>query len=71
MTTVINSAFGTGVPGVRHILEVDTGTRVNAPRIGEVVVASGKDSDGRMVVVPGPLETVSIGPPAIFRGPHN
>ncbi|MBV9578851.1 MAG: hypothetical protein JO057_09700 [Chloroflexi bacterium] len=55
---------------VQYVLEVKSGTRVNQPRIGEVVVASGKDSDGRTVAIPRPLATVSVGPPAIFRGPQ-
>ena len=70
LTTVVELPVGLGVPSVQYILEVDTGSRVNTPRIGAVVAASGDGSDERRVVLPGPLETVSIGPPAIFRGPH-
>jgi hypothetical protein len=70
LTTVVELPVGLGVPSVQYILEVDTGTRVNAPRIGEVVAASGDGNDERRVVLPGPLETVSAGSPAIFRGPY-
>lgn len=60
-----------GAPAiVRHTLEVDGGTQVNKPRVGEVVVASGRDSDGRLLAIPGKLDTVSVGPPTIFRGPY-
>jgi len=55
---------------VHYVLEVETGTRVNKLRIGEIVVASGKDSAGRVVVPSGPLETVSVGTSAVFRGPY-
>jgi hypothetical protein len=59
-----------GATSVHYVLEVDTGARVNPLFIGEVVVATGKNSDGKTVDLPAPLETASVGPPAIFRGPY-
>ncbi len=70
LITFIDLPIGGASSSVHYTLEVDKGTQVNTPRVGEVVVASGKDSDGRLVVPSGKLETVSVGPPAIFRGPY-
>ena len=67
LLTFIDPPVGGPATG-RFILEVDSGTQVNKPRVGEVVVASGKDSDGRLVAIPGKLETLSVGPPTVFRG---
>jgi hypothetical protein len=69
LLTFIDLPIG-GPPSIRYTLQVDKGTQVNKPRVGEVVVASGKDSDGRLVALPGKLETVSLGPPVIFQGPY-
>jgi hypothetical protein len=69
LTLAIDLPVG-GVSSVTYTLEVNNGTQINAPRVGEVVVASGKDSEGRQVVPPVKLETVSVGPPAVFRGSH-
>jgi hypothetical protein len=55
--------------GVHYYLQVDGGTRVNLLRMGEVVTASGKDPENRLVAPAEPLETVSVGTPALFRGP--
>ncbi len=59
-----------GVSSITYTLEVNNGKQINAPRVGERVVATGKDSDGRQVVPPVRLDTVSVGPPAVFRGSH-
>jgi hypothetical protein len=67
-TGVLTLVFFTGK--VRYSLEAGDGRRVNQLRVGEVVTASGKDSDGRLVAIPQPLETVSLGPPTLFRGPY-
>ena len=69
LLTSIDLPIG-GSPSVRYTLQVDDGTQVNKPRIGEVVVASGRDSDGRLIALPGKLKTVSVGPPVIFQGPY-
>jgi len=53
---------------IHYYLEVDGGTRVNQLRLGEVVTATGKDLDHRLVVT-APMETINPGTPAVFRGP--
>jgi hypothetical protein len=55
---------------IHYYLEVTGGSRPNTLSLGEVVVASGKDSAGTTVVPSGRLETVNAGTPAIFRGPY-
>jgi hypothetical protein len=69
---------GTGVltvydelPGPSHFyLEVTDGKRPNRLALGEVVVASGKDSAGITIAPSGRMETVDKGKPAVFRGPY-
>jgi hypothetical protein len=53
---------------VHYYLEVDGGTRLNPLRLGEIVTASGKDPDHRLVAPTAPMETVNAGTPAVFRG---
>jgi len=68
---------GTGVLTVfedgksfHYYLELTGGTRPNLLSLGEVVVASGKDSAGTTVVPSGRMETVNAGTTAVFRGPY-
>lgn len=69
----------TSTSGVVHItkfdnqfhcyLQLNSATNVKKLRLGEMVTASGNDPDGRLFALPVPLETVSTGTPAVFRGP--
>lgn len=53
---------------VHYYLRIDGGKIVNKPRLGELVTASGKDQDNRLVAV-GPMECVDDGNITRFRGP--
>jgi hypothetical protein len=59
-----------GGPYVHYYLEVASGSRLNVLSLGEVVLASGKDSAGATIVPSGRMETVNAGTPAVFRGPY-
>jgi hypothetical protein len=54
---------------IHYYLQLNSATNVKKLRLGEMVTASGNDPDGRLVALPVPLETVSTGTPAVFRGP--
>jgi hypothetical protein len=50
-------------------LQLNAATNARKLRPGEMVTASGNDPDGRLFALSFPLETVSTGTPAVFRGP--
>jgi hypothetical protein len=56
---------------VRFHLQIDTGTRVNALRLGQLVTIAGADSDKKPFYTTVILETTNTGTPALFSGPMN
>ncbi len=64
--TYTASIFGTSVG---YYLQVDHGTRVNPLRLGQPVVAVGKDPEGKWVTSE-VLETTDTGEVAMFKGPY-
>jgi hypothetical protein len=59
-------------PGnVRYHLQVDTGTRVNTLRLGQLITFVGNDADRKPFSTIAVLETTNTGTPALFSGPPN
>lgn len=63
------SALAVVPRGTRYYLQLDAGNRVNALRLGQLVSVTGIDPQKKVVALATPLETVSVGTPAVFQGP--
>jgi hypothetical protein len=55
--------------GVRYHLLVDTGTRTNTLRLGQLITFTGNDMDNKPFPTTAVLETTNTGTPALFASP--